>query len=252
MPIAVVQLINSKDASGRVKEFDDSDVRYVTLLAGQTMPFLTRSIMTRRLIESMLKMSSLRDPLETGAHVHRVGSFAAEIYHRWAENHGVSHDEMRVEKDTIRLAAMLHDIGKVAVPDAVLKKPGKLSDKEYDVMKTHCSSGALMYSSADSNLERMAYQITLHHHQRWDGNGYTGDQDLPVLSGGDIPISARITSVADVLDALVFSRVYKSAWKFEDAMAELAFGSGTQFDPEVVEAAMQMADTLKAIAERYK
>jgi HD-GYP domain-containing protein (c-di-GMP phosphodiesterase class II) len=251
-PIAVVQLINSKDASGRAKAFDDFDVRYVTLLSGQTMPFLTRSIMTRRLVESMLKMSSLRDPLETGAHVHRVGSFAAEIYHRWAENKGVDSDALRIEKDTIRLAAMLHDIGKVAVPDAVLKKPGKLTDEEYEVMKTHCSSGALMYSAADSNLERMAYEITLHHHQRWDGKGYTGDPDLPALSGEDIPICARITSVADVLDALVFSRVYKSAWKFEDAMAELTGGAGTQFDAEVVTAAIQVSETLKAIVERYK
>jgi response regulator RpfG family c-di-GMP phosphodiesterase len=140
----------------------------------------------------------------------------------------------------------------VAVPDSVLKKPGKLTGAEYAIMKTHCSSGASMYAAADSNLERMAYQITLHHHQRWDGKGYTGSEDIPVLAGEDIPIYARITSVADVLDALVFSRVYKGAWTFEDAMAELSRNAGTQFDPEVVRAAVQISDTLNAIVKRFK
>jgi HD-GYP domain-containing protein (c-di-GMP phosphodiesterase class II) len=250
-PLAVVQLLNSKDTAGRPKPFDDSDVRYVNLLAGQTMPFLTRSIMTRRLIDTMLHMSSLRDPLETGAHVHRVGSFAAEIYHRWAENRGIDEETIRKEKDTLRLAAMLHDIGKVAVPDSILKKPGKFTEEEYAVMKTHCAKGAMMYASADSSLERMAYQITLRHHERWDGKGYTGDDNIPPLSGEDIPIYARITSVADVLDALVFSRIYKSAWQFEDAMVELAKGAGVQFDPEIVKAAIEVSDTLKAIVERF-
>ncbi|MDR1944262.1 MAG: GAF domain-containing protein [Synergistaceae bacterium] len=251
-PLAVLQLINSKDASGRIKPFDEPDIRYVNLLAGQTMPFLTRSIMTRRLIDSMLKMSSMRDPLETGAHVNRVGAFAAEIYHCWALRHGIDENTLRVEKDTIRLAAMLHDIGKVAVPDAVLKKPGKLTDNEYEIMKKHCSAGASMYAAADSKLERMAYQITLHHHQRWDGSGYTGDPDCPSLSGEDIPLPARITAVADVLDALVFSRVYKSAWTFDDAVAELSKSAGTQFDPEIVRAAMEVSDTLRAIVNRFR
>jgi HD-GYP domain-containing protein (c-di-GMP phosphodiesterase class II) len=250
-PLAVLQLINSKDAAGRIKPFDDSDVRYVNLLAGQTMPFLTRSIMTRRLIDSMLKMSSMRDPLETGAHVNRVGAFAAEIYHSWAETHGVDEDTLRIEKDTIRLAAMLHDIGKVAVPDAVLKKPGKLTDDEYEIIKTHCAHGASMYATADSKIERMAYQITLHHHQRWDGAGYTGDPDAPPLQGDAIPLPARITAVADVLDALVFSRVYKSAWTFDDAVAEMRKTAGAQFDPEIVDAAINVSDTLRAIVSRY-
>ena len=250
-PIAVLQLINSKDIVGKIKPFDESDVRYVNLLAGQTMPFLTRSIMTQRLIASMLKMSSMRDPLETGTHVNRVGAFAAEIYHSWARKRGVDEDTLRIEKDTIRLAAMLHDIGKVAVPDAVLKKPGKLTEEERDIIKTHCACGASMYANADSKIERMAYQITLHHHQRWDGTGYTGDPASPPLSGEAIPLPARVTAVADVLDALVFSRVYKSAWTFEDAIAELIKSAGTQFDPEVIDAAIAVSDTLKAIVVRY-
>ncbi|MDR1885172.1 MAG: GAF domain-containing protein [Synergistaceae bacterium] len=250
--IAVLQLVNCKDADGRVKSFSDEDVRYADLLSGQTMPYLTRSIMTRRLIDSMLRISNLRDPEETGAHVHRVGSFAAEIYHRWAVDKELEQEKIMIEKDTLRIAAMLHDIGKVSVPDSVLHKPGKLTAEERLIMETHCAKGAALYSTADSKLERMAYDITLHHHQRWDGNGYTGDPNFPPRAGLDIPLFARITSAADVLDALAFPRVYKPAWSFEDAMAELVKNAGTQFDPDVIAAAEKASDTLKAVLEKYR
>jgi HD-GYP domain-containing protein (c-di-GMP phosphodiesterase class II) len=147
---------------------------------------------------------------------------------------------------------MLHDIGKIAVPDAVLMKPARLTDEEYSIIKTHCAKGASMYSLAHSRLEHIAYDITLHHHQRWDGHGYTGDTEVPVLAGEEIPLCARVTAVADVLDALIFPRVYKASWRFDEAMAELVKNSGTQFDPEIVDAAYQISDTLKAITERYK
>ncbi len=250
--LAVLQLINSMDPQGNVKAFDEADMRYADLLAGQTMPYLTKSIMARRLIDTMLRMSEMRDPLETGAHVQRVGAFAAEIYQRWAENRGTDIEEIRRQKDTLRLAAMLHDIGKVAVPDAILKKPGKLTEEEFAVIKTHCAKGSEIYAEADSKLERLAYEITLHHHQRWDGRGYTGNPDIPILAGEDIPLFARATSVADVLDALAFPRVYKPAWGFDKALEELQKNAGTQFDPEMVTAADQIADTLRAIIARYQ
>ncbi|MDL2263502.1 HD domain-containing protein [Synergistaceae bacterium OttesenSCG-928-I11] len=161
-------------------------------------------------------------------------------------------EKIRLEKDTLRLAAMLHDIGKVAIPDAVLKKPGKLTDEEFAIIKTHCARGAAMYAEADSRLEKVAYEITLHHHQRWDGRGYTGNPDIPILGGEDIPLFARVTSVADVLDALSFPRVYKPAWGFDEAMGELHKNAGSQFDPEMVAAAEQISDTLRAIINRYQ
>jgi HD-GYP domain-containing protein (c-di-GMP phosphodiesterase class II) len=250
--LAVFQLVNARDVFGRPRVFEEIDVNYAETLARRAMPFITRSIMTRRLIDAMLRMSYMRDPVETGSHVRRVGAFAAEIYHRWAENRGISAEEIREEEDALRLAAMLHDIGKIAVPDSVLKKPAKLNDEEYDIIKTHCAKGASMYSLAHSRLEHLAYDITLHHHQRWDGRGYTGDPDVPVLAGEEIPLSARVTAVADVLDALIFPRVYKDSWDFDAAMEELAKNSGTQFDPEVTEATLQIAGTLRAIAERYQ
>ncbi|MDR1472783.1 MAG: HD domain-containing protein [Synergistaceae bacterium] len=250
--VAVFQLTKSGDAASRGEAFDDADAGYAELLAKKTMPYLTRAIMTRRLIDAMLRMSYMRDPVETGSHVRRVGEFSAEIYRRWAENREVSEDEIKVEEDALRVAAMLHDIGKVAVPDAVLMKPAKLTDEEYAIIKTHCAKGASMYALAHSKLEHIAYDITLHHHQRWDGKGYTGDPDVPVLAGEDIPLCARVTAVADVLDALLFQRVYKASWEFDDAMAELMRNSGTQFDPEIVDAACQISDTLRAIASQYQ
>jgi HD-GYP domain-containing protein (c-di-GMP phosphodiesterase class II) len=250
--IAVIQLINCKNLQGEVKAFSVEDARYADLLSGQTMPYLTRSIMTRRLIETMINMSNLRDPTETGAHAHRVASLAAEIYHRWAENKKIDIEEIRTEKDSLRLAAMLHDIGKISVPDSILKKKGSLTEEEIETMRTHCAKGASMYLAAETRLERTAYEVTLHHHQRWDGKGYTGDPDIPPLAGSDIPIYARITSVADVLDALVFSRSYKPARDFRGVMADIRKAAGTQFDPEVVDAAEQVADVLEAIIARYR
>ena len=250
--IAVLQLINNKEPSGQIIPFDDKDVRYAELLSGQTMPYLVRSIMTKRLIENMLRMSNLHDPKETAGHVNRVGAYAAEIYHKWAENKKIPTEEIRVEKDILHLAAMLHDIGKVSIPDAILKKPDKLTDEEYSLMKTHCAKGASIYSSPDSRLEQAAYEITMHHHQRWDGKGYTGDPNTPALAGEDIPLYARITSVADVFDALVSKRIYKSSWTLDDALEELKKCAGTQFDPEIVEAAAQISGTLAAIKERFE
>lgn len=251
-PLAVLQLINSMDDNGVPKAFDDTEALYVELLAFQSTPYLTKSMMTRRLIEMMLRISEMRDPEETGAHVVRVGSMAAEIYERWALDHKIDREEMMREKDTLRLAAMLHDVGKLLIPDSIIKKPGKLTEEEYELMKTHCARGAEMYVNAESLLVQVAYEITLYHHQRWDGRGYTGDPAIPNRKGPAIPIYARITSVADVLDALASARSYKEAWSFEDAMSELERSAGTQFDPEIVSAALAIQDTLKAIIDRYK
>lgn len=250
--IAVIRLVNKISTLGVPMPFDQDDERYIRLLSMQVAPHLTKSMMTQRLIETMLRISELRDPEETGVHVQRVGAFAAEIYARWAADRHIDRLTMMRDKDALRIAAMLHDIGKVAIPDAILKKPARLDADEYEVMKTHCARGAQMYAQAESRIEEIAYEITLHHHQRWDGKGYTGDPSVPVLSGEDIPIFARVTSAADVLDALAFPRVYKPAWTFDSVMDELRRCAGTQFDPAVVQAAIEIEDTLRAIVRKYQ
>ncbi len=131
----------------------------------------------------------------------------------------------------LRYGAIFHDIGKIAIPDAILLKPGKLSDEEFEVVKTHALLGARVLTGGDSELHEVAEEIVRHHHERWDGSGYPDG-----LAGVDIPAVARVTHVADVFDVLVHERPYKDSWRVEDAAAEIRKGAGSQFDPEVVQA----------------
>jgi putative nucleotidyltransferase with HDIG domain len=159
----------------------------------------------------------------THEHTQRVGHLAAML----ARESGLG-DRMVY---LVREAAPLHDIGKIAIPDSILLKPGKLSDEEYEVVKTHALLGARVLTGADSELLEVAERIVRHHHERWDGGGYPD-----ALGGEDIPAVARIAAVADVFDVLVHERPYKDSWSVEAAAEEIRKGSGTQFDPAVVEA----------------
>jgi putative two-component system response regulator len=131
----------------------------------------------------------------------------------------------------VREAAPLHDLGKVAIPDSILLKPGRLSDEEFEVVKTHALLGARVLAQGESELTEVAERIVRHHHERWDGTGYPD-----ALAGEDIPIVARITHVADVFDVLVHERPYNDSWSVDAAVDEIRKGAGTQFDPEVVQA----------------
>lgn len=248
---AILQLINCKNYKGEICAFSKEAQRNTQLLASQALAPLMRAIGTRRLIERMLDMATMHDPFETGGHVQRVGAYSAEIYTRWAKHQGISEAEILSGRDSIRLSAMLHDIGKIGVPSSILKKPGKLTPEEFNIMKTHCARGASLYGDCETPLEQMAFEITLNHHQNWDGRGYTGSDDYPILEGTDIPIHARIVSVADVFDALLSPRCYKEPWSFELTIEELKKCSGTKFDPEVVDVTIEIMDTLKAIRARF-
>jgi putative nucleotidyltransferase with HDIG domain len=137
--------------------------------------------------------------------------------------------------DIIALAAPLHDIGKIGVPDAVLLKPDKLTDHEFAIMKTHAHVGANMLAGSESRLLRTAAAIAQHHHERWDGTGYPDG-----LHGKQIPLPARIVAVADVLDALTHERPYKPAWSLQDTLDEIFSQSGRHFDPRVINALHQL------------
>ena len=158
---------------------------------------------------------------DTGQHTRRVGDLSVMI----AERLGLP--AARVE--LIRLAAPLHDLGKIAIPDAILSKPGKLTDDEFAYMRTHTTVGAQMLSGSAFALVRMAEQIAVTHHEKWDGSGYPAG-----LAGETIPITGRIFAVADVFDALTHVRPYKPAWSEPEAIAELKRQSGRQFDPQVL------------------
>ena len=146
---------------------------------------------------------------------------------------------------------MLHDIGKVGVSNLILKKPGKLTDEEFTIMKDHTIKGAsiLEYDSAD--FAKIAHDIALHHHQKWNGCGYSGSSDSTRLKGEEIPLAARITAIADVFDALVSKRCYKKAWPFNKAMELLQREAGEHFDPELVELLLGMSNILPLIYEKF-
>jgi putative two-component system response regulator len=139
------------------------------------------------------------------------------------------------EVELIRRAAPLHDIGKIAIPDSVLLKPGKLTDEEFATMREHTTIGAEILSGSKSPLLRMAEEIALTHHERWDGQGYPRG-----LSGEEIPLTARIVAVADVFDALTHERPYKEAWPVNEAVAEILHQARRHFDPEVVEVFLRL------------
>jgi len=133
--------------------------------------------------------------------------------------------------ELIERAAPLHDIGKIGIPDSILLKPGRLTADEFEAIKTHTTIGAQILSGGSTPLLRLAEQIALTHHERWDGAGYPG-----ALRETDIPLPGRIVAVADVFDALTHHRPYRDAWPIERAVNEISGGSGRQFDPDVVEA----------------
>jgi cyclic di-GMP phosphodiesterase len=130
-------------------------------------------------------------------------------------------------------------VGKIAVPDAILTKPGKLTDEEWVVMRRHAEAGAAILSGSRAPIMRMAEEIALTHHERWDGGGYPQG-----LAGEAIPLVGRICAVCDVFDALLSPRPYKDPWPLEDALAEIRRERGRHFDPAVVDAFMSLVDDL--------
>ena len=212
-------------------------------------------------------MSELRDPAETGAHVNRVGAYSVEIYEEWARTRDVAMKDVEIQKDLLRMAAMLHDVGKVAISDLILKKPSRLTVDEYEIMKTHTFLGARLFSDMQSDLDEMALEVALNHHEKWDGTGYPGHID-PIketpLEGfmdksgqvtgkreEEIPLFGRIVAVADVYDALCSRRAYKEPWDEDRTLEEIRTSSGNHFDPEIVEAFFACYDILKSVAKRY-
>jgi PAS domain S-box-containing protein/putative nucleotidyltransferase with HDIG domain len=206
---------------------DDRDE--VTQLFGQIEDITEARRTSRELEQAQFEMlarlaaaAEFRDD-DTGTHTRRVGDLSVTI----AQRLGLPEAEIEL----IRLAAPLHDVGKIAIPDAILGKRGKLTLEEFDEMKTHTTIGAQMLAGSAFALLEVAQQIALTHHEQWDGSGYPAG-----LAGEAIPIVGRIVAVADVFDALTHSRPYKPAWRTPDAVAEITSQAGRHFDPQVVDA----------------
>lgn len=170
---------------------------------------------------------------DTGEHTRRVGDLTETL----AQLVGWSVTDAQM----LGQAAALHDVGKIAVPDAVLLKPGKLTTEEFEVVKTHTNAGARILEGSTSELLKLAETIALTHHERWDGGGYPNG-----LAGDEIPVAGRLVAVADVFDSLTHRRVYKPAWDRDRALAAIAEESGTHFDPLVASVFLDLQQESRA------
>lgn len=244
--VGVMQLINAKDRQGRTAPFSEQMKTLVPIFTNNAAAIIERGMLNRELVLRMAKMAELHDPEETGSHVQRVSAVSAELYQRWAEKRQLPRWEIRRFRDIISQASMLHDAGKVGIPDAVLKKPGPLTEEEYALVKRHTVYGARLFASISSELDQVSYDIMRHHHERWNGSGYPDR-----LAGGQIPLAARITALADVFDALASRRCYKRAWTAAAIHEEIRAKSGKDFDPELVEVFFEITDILQAIQQKY-
>ena len=214
-------------------KFEEPELALLTILADLLAAALERARSTERLNaaneelrvsreETITRLAVAADwrDTETAAHIERVGQYAASLA-RWA---GCPRDFV----EQIRLASKMHDVGKLGVPDAILRKPGKFTPEEFDEMKKHTLMGGRILEGSTSPLIQMAHRIALFHHERWDGSGYPHG-----IAGEAIPLEGRITAVCDVFDALCSRRVYKDAYPIDSAFAIIAEEAGKHFDPRL-------------------
>jgi len=228
------------------KPFDPQEL-LVRIRAGERV----LSLETRdSAIFAMAKLAESRDP-ETGAHLERVRSYSRLLASELAKTSRFANQIDGRFIKLIYLTSPLHDIGKVGIPDSVLLKPGRLTEAEFEIMKQHAVLGAQTLDAAleqypEAVFLRMARDIAATHHERWDGSGYPSR-----LRGEEIPLSGRIVAVADVYDALTSKRTYKDAFTHYVARDIILNGSGSHFDPDIVEAFLVLEDSFREIRERY-
>ncbi|EDP75213.1 HD domain-containing phosphohydrolase [Hydrogenivirga sp. 128-5-R1-1] len=238
--LGVFQAVNKLKGS-----FSGEDVELFTLLGGYASSAIENSILQAKIKdayrEAVMRLShaaEYKDP-ETYNHIVRVGLFARLM----AERLGLEKEV----RDSIMLAAPMHDIGKIGIPDAILLKKGKLNDWEWDVMKKHTIIGYEILKDSSSELLQMAALVALDHHERWDGTGYPNGK-----KGEEISLWGRITSVADVFDALLSKRPYKEPWSLERTVEHMNSMKGKQFDPQLIELFFSNLEEVVDIREKYK
>jgi putative two-component system response regulator len=203
-------------------------------------------------IHAMASLAETRDN-ETGNHIRRTQNYVRILAQKLRYHPRFSHfldDDKMIE--ILFKSAPLHDIGKVGIPDNILLKPGRFEPEEFEIMKTHPALGrsAILHAEYELGIEvpflKYAKEIAYAHQEKWDGSGY------PLgLSGDDIPISARLMAIADVYDALISRRVYKEGMPHEKAVGIIVEGRGHHFDPDMVDAFIELQNDFKAVAEKY-
>ncbi|WIO73222.1 two-component system response regulator [Porticoccaceae bacterium LTM1] len=190
-----------------------------------------------QIIQRLGRAAEYKDD-DTGLHVIRMSHYARIL--------GLAAGMSESEAEMLFNAAPMHDIGKIGIPDSILKKPAKLEEDEFDVMKTHCEIGAQIIGDDASELLQMAKTIALTHHEKWNGQGYPKG-----LSGQDIPRIGRIVAIADVFDALTSKRPYKEEWPVDDAIGLLEESAGVHFDPQLVALFKSVLPEVLKVKERF-
>ena len=243
--MGVFQAINKQgvDDLGEPEVFSIQDLERLSLTAVYSAKTVESAMLNaeleatqREIIHILGEVSEYRSQ-ETGDHIQRV----AEISYILAKLIGLPEEEV----ERIRLAAPMHDLGKVGIPDAILNKPGRFTDDEYTIMKSHSEIGYNMLCNSKRKLLRFAAEIARSHHERWDGHGYPKG-----ISGEEIPLAGRICAVADVLDALSSPRCYKQPWPEERVKEEFIKQRGAQFQPELVDALIEHWDEIYGVYRR--
>ncbi len=258
--LGVLQLINAIGPDGTPVPFSGRDRLYIMQFAQHAANAIERAKLNREMVLRMVELSELRDPYETGRHAKRVAAYSAELFTIWSERRSTTRALLKSIREALVPAAMLHDVGKIAVSDVILKKPNALTTDEQTLMRMHTVYGARLFTQTDSHWDRIAGEVVLNHHERWDGNGYPGViKDIyaePIKigrgkRGEEIPITARIVAVADVYDALMTRRSYKEAWDESDVLNYFRLQAGKQFDAELVEIFLGMQSVVSSIRNRF-
>jgi len=190
--------------------------------------------------------------LESGEHVKRTQLYVKALIDYFIKTESLYAETLlKLQPDIIVKSMVLHDVGKIAIPDSILLKPGKLDPDEYETMKTHTTRGKIIiggFGDVNSSIYlKHCEDICYGHHERWDGKGYPRQ-----LKEEEIPLVARLAAIADVYDALVCARVYKPPMPYEQAVDVIAAGKGTQFDPVITDAMLEIKDEFKEISQEYK
>ena len=243
--VGVLQLINCLDEDGRPREFGPNAERLARSMASQAAVSIRNARLTRDLksahLDTIMRLSMAAEyrDMDTAMHIRRMANYSAML----AGEMGMSAHEVEL----MLYASPMHDVGKLGVPDAILLKPGKLTDEEFKVIESHTTIGARILAGGESELIRASEEIALSHHEKWNGRGYPKG-----LAGEEIPVTGRICALADVFDALTSVRCYKPAFPMEKALDIIRKDSGTHFDPGVVDAFMSHLDDVERIKAEFQ
>ncbi|HAQ66623.1 MAG TPA: phosphohydrolase [Phycisphaerales bacterium] len=261
--LGVLQFLKSGgDSPEVIRPFSAEDELIVAHFASMATVVIERARLTETVILRMIRMAEARDPGETMAHIERVAAYSLVIFDEWARRRGFEGPGFERQRDRLRIAAKLHDVGKIGISDALLKSPRRFTPDEMRQMQQHTVIGARLFIDSPTQFDETAQEVVLNHHERWDGTGYPGYVELdgrPTIDpatgltrltgkrGEDIPLFARIVGLADVVDALSSRRSYKEPWSEDQVLKHIRDESGRHFDPELVDIFFARLDEIRSV-----